>query len=175
VDIVVRDAVVADAPSIAAVHVAGWRWAYDGLMPASLLGELSVDRRAEGWVRSLTDALPRSVNLVAETDGSVIGFISLGAGRDDDADPVDGELMAIYISPQLAGTGVGSRLHDEGLVQLAGQGFGVARLWVLDSNARARRFYERHGWLADGATKDQAMAGGFVAHEVRYRRPLQTR
>ncbi|WP_375001575.1 GNAT family N-acetyltransferase [Aeromicrobium sp. CTD01-1L150] len=26
----------------------------------------------------------------------------------------------------------------------------VAQLWVLDANARARRFYERRGWLLDG-------------------------
>jgi ribosomal protein S18 acetylase RimI-like enzyme len=28
-----------------------------------------------------------------------------------------------------------------------------ARLWVLEQNARARRFYERHGWYADGSSR----------------------
>lgn len=29
----------------------------------------------------------------------------------------------------------------------------VDRLWVLEANARARRFYERHGWHADGRSQ----------------------
>ena len=41
----------------------------------------------------------------------------------------------------------------------------MGRLWVLRDNARARRFYEGHGWRADGTER---VAGGVV--EVRYRR-----
>lgn len=173
-EIVVRDAVVADAQAIAAVHVAGWRWAYDGLMPPSLLAGLSAARRATGWAKTLAEgtATPGFVNLVAESGGSVIGFVSLGPDRDNDAGDELGELMAIYVTSSAAGRGVGSRLLDEGLARLAAHGFTAARLWVLATNVRARGFYERHGWVADGATKDQEMAGGFVAHEVRYRRPL---
>jgi len=29
----------------------------------------------------------------------------------------------------------------------------VQLLWVLEANTRGRSFYERHGFLADGATK----------------------
>jgi hypothetical protein len=41
-------------------------------------------------------------------------------------------------------------------------------LWVLDGNARARRFYERAGLVADGAAK-HATFGGATLREVRYR------
>jgi hypothetical protein len=40
-------------------------------------------------------------------------------------------------------------------------------LWVLDTNARAREFYERHGWSLDGRTMQQEI-GGATATEVRY-------
>jgi hypothetical protein len=54
---------------------------------------------------------------------------------------------------------------------LAEAGFGQVILWVLDSNARARRFYEAGGWLADGAAKrDDSF--GVPMNEVRYRRSL---
>lgn len=44
-------------------------------------------------------------------------------------------------------------------------------LWVVSANDRARRFYERAGWHADGAEKrDRGM--GFEVHEVRYARRL---
>jgi hypothetical protein len=42
---------------------------------------------------------------------------------------------------------------------------------VLDSNARARRFYACGGWSQDGAVK-QDDSRGFVLNEVRYRRAL---
>lgn len=43
-----------------------------------------------------------------------------------------------------------------------------AILWVLESNARARRFYERAGWRPDGGTKIESR-GEIELHEVRYR------
>jgi hypothetical protein len=45
--------------------------------------------------------------------------------------------------------------------------FSTATLWVLDVNARARKFYEQAGWLIDGATKED-QRDGFTLHEVRY-------
>jgi hypothetical protein len=41
-------------------------------------------------------------------------------------------------------------------------------LWVLDTNERARRFYEARGWRADGTSKSDASRGSPVV-EVRYR------
>jgi hypothetical protein len=55
--------------------------------------------------------------------------------------------------------------------ELAAAGFASATLWVLDSNARARRFYELAGWTADGSSKQADVAGATVT-EVRYRRAL---
>ncbi len=45
------------------------------------------------------------------------------------------------------------RLHDEALRTLAAGGSTSARLWVLEDNARARRFYERRGWRRDGSDR----------------------
>ena len=50
-------------------------------------------------------------------------------------------------------------------------GFSAATLWVLETNARARRFYESAGWAADGATKTDRR-GDIELREVRYRRAL---
>ena len=43
---------------------------------------------------------------------------------------------------------------------------GRFKLWVLADNARARRFYERHGWTADGASQALTIPGAPI--EVRY-------
>jgi hypothetical protein len=57
------------------------------------------------------------------------------------------------------------------LANLAAAGYRDATLWVLQDNARARRFYSQAGWTADGATKTDDL-DGFSLLEVRYRRPL---
>jgi hypothetical protein len=55
--------------------------------------------------------------------------------------------------------------------RLAAAKFEQATLWVLDSNIRARRFYEAGGWVADGARKVDE-SHGFPIAEVRYQRAL---
>jgi hypothetical protein len=55
--------------------------------------------------------------------------------------------------------------------QLAEDGHHEAVLWVLVTNARARRFYEAAGWACDEAVKTEEMVGTTVV-ETRYRRSL---
>lgn len=62
-----------------------------------------------------------------------------------------GWLNGLYVRPEAWGTGVAARLHERALEAL---GPGTARLWVLEENHRARRFYERRGWRPDGTTRD---------------------
>ena len=42
-------------------------------------------------------------------------------------------------------------------------------LWVLSSNAAARKFYETMGFSLDGATKVDRSMNNYELHEVRYR------
>jgi RimJ/RimL family protein N-acetyltransferase len=86
-------------------------------------------RRVEGTV------------LVAERDGEVVGVVL-----------VDGcWLHGFYVRPDYWGTGVAAELHDAALAELCG--CDEIRLWVLEENHRARRFYEKHGWEPNGETR----------------------
>ena len=44
------------------------------------------------------------------------------------------------------------------LGRLGEGGFDQVTLWVLDSNARARRFYEAGGWRADGQRSEMTVS-----------------
>lgn len=67
---------------------------------------------------------------------------------------VDGEwLESMYVRPAAWGTGAADELHAAALAELRARGVDRARLWVLEQNGRARRFYERHGWRADGTSR----------------------
>ncbi|MGH3291056.1 MAG: GNAT family N-acetyltransferase [Trebonia sp.] len=170
---VIRAARVTDAPQIAAVHVRSWQAAYRGLLPQAYLDGLDPAERVGRWERSLAEAGDgRNGVLVADASGTLLGFVGYSPSRDSDADPVRvGEIDAIYLLPSAWGKGAGRRLMDAALVQLAEAQFDQVTLWVLDSNARARRFYELGGWLVDGAQKiDENW--GFPIAQVRYKRSL---
>jgi GNAT superfamily N-acetyltransferase len=62
-------------------------------------------------------------------------------------------LDALYVRPAAWGTGVAARLHDRAVEALREAGVRRARLWVLEENRRARRFYERRNWILDGTTR----------------------
>jgi GNAT superfamily N-acetyltransferase len=162
----VRLAELGDADAIAEVHVASWRGAYTGLLPASVLDAHTVERRAARWREGLANANQRT--WVALSDGIVVGFASGGPARDPDVTGRVGELYAIYVTPAAWDRGVGHALHQAALAAL-GDEYDAVVLWVLDGNARARRFYGRHGWSPDGAVK-QEHRGESVLNEVRYRR-----
>jgi ribosomal protein S18 acetylase RimI-like enzyme len=109
---------------------------------------------------------PHTHTLVACAEDKVVGFVSLGAAREED-DRV-GELYAIYVLPDAAGSGVGRALMAETLSLLRDDGFDEAILWVLEDNPRTRRFYELAGWSVDGGAKDEEWLGTLV-RELRYR------
>jgi GNAT superfamily N-acetyltransferase len=171
VAVVVRPAELEDATGIAGVHVAGWQAGYAGLLPPAYLAGLSVGQRAERWGTILADAHAASTTLVAELDGAITGFASVGPSRDDDAARSTGELWGIYVDPAHWGTGVGHALHEAALQELRDAGATRATLWVLQGNQRAAAFYERHGWTADGATKTD-WRDDVRLDELRYRRSL---
>ena len=66
------------------------------------------------------------------------------------------------------GTGVGTALMRRALAGLRARQVRTVVLWVLDTNARARRFYERGGWRADSGLRTEEIWGTRV-REVRYR------
>ena len=166
-----RQAMVRDADAIAEVHVASWRWAYAGLLPASVLDALSVEDRAAAWLPVLADA-PGAVTVAVEDDGTIVGFVSVGPTPDeDDPPPGTGALFALYLHPDAVGTGVGKKLLEHGEAQLRDEGFTRATLWVLETNERARRCYERHGWAWDGTRGEHRFDCG-DRPIVRYAREL---
>jgi ribosomal protein S18 acetylase RimI-like enzyme len=154
--ITVRRAAVEDAVAIAQVSVASWRAAYDGIMPAAILAALSVEELAQSWRQRLGDAANPAVTFVAEQAGHIVGFASVGPARDDDLEEGVGELWAIYVDPTAWGTGAGDALWREALAALRALGLRTMVLWVLRDNHRARSFYQRRGFVLDGAEKTPA-------------------
>ena len=168
----VRPARIEDAVGIARVSVAAWRAAYVGLMADSALARLSIEERARQWRDRLSDPSNAATSFVTEQTGAIAGFVSVGAARDEDLDPVRvGEVWAIYLLPLVWGKGAGQVLWARALEQLRSQGHAEVVLWVLGGNVRARRFYEKCGMTLDGGEKSPIEDGMPLPH-LRYRRSL---
>jgi RimJ/RimL family protein N-acetyltransferase len=166
-----RPATPDDARAIAEVHVRTWKAAYPGLLPQDYLDALRPEDRLGLWEEALASE-PWPLVLVAEDDGRVVGFTSVGPTRDEDLHPgVVGEVQTVYLDPEHWGRGAGATILEAATDELRNAGFATAMLWVLDVNERARGFYEHLGWGPDGATKRHDWQA-FVATDVRYTRAL---
>jgi len=170
-DAVVRRAVAVDADAIADVHARAWPEAYRGLLPDQLIADVVAgrDRRADAFRRLLADDDAPQRIWVAVVEGEVVGMAVWRPSRDDDATAATADVEAIYLGPRVWRQGIGRHLLEAVVQEIEDSGLTEATLWVLDTNERARRFYEAVGWQPDGATKVEERPAGSL-NEVRYRR-----
>jgi GntR family transcriptional regulator len=106
----------------------------------------------------------------------VVGFAYVGPSDDDSIEPGCGHIYSLHVDPDLQHLGIGRLLLAEATRRFALAGMSTATLWVVTDNLSARRFYERLGWVADGAQERQSLAidGSHqpTADVVRYRRNI---
>ncbi|MFC8240550.1 GNAT family N-acetyltransferase [Streptomyces chartreusis] len=167
----IRPMTPADCDRVAEIRIGGWRSAYRGLIPQSYLDALDVAQDAERRRGYFSQGDGSVVDLVAVRDGEIVGWACHGPYRDGEVRTADVELYAIYVDPGRYGVGIGHALLQESVRRCTAAGRPRMLLWVLKDNARARRFYERAGFHADGAEEPFEVAGVEVP-EVRYTREL---
>lgn len=164
----VRPAVVDDADAIARVQVRSWQVAYRGFMPDDLLDSLDVTAGARQQRERLGQLPPGAQCFVAiDPTGQTVGFVQVGDYEEGDG---SGQVYAIYVAPEHWSTGAGRALMAAALDFLTAGGPRPVRLWALDGNERARRFYERCGFVADGAVGSHHVRGELEVPIIRFSR-----
>lgn len=175
-DYEIRAAEPDDAQSIAEVHLASWRAAYQGLLPQRYLDRMRVEPLEDRWIQRMRRPLrsgDQGGNLwVVEARGQVVGFVLVGPCLDD-ASLIGfaGEVLMLYIHPAHQGRGFGRALLMHALEALSGRDYYWCVIWVLAENRGARAFYERMGLRPDGARRRDRFSGQDVA-VVRYAKAL---
>jgi GNAT superfamily N-acetyltransferase len=164
---IVRLAKVADAEGLERIRIRGWQTAYRTIFPPEELDALEVEWSR--WEKQIRQPPPGWTNLVAEDDGTLLGFAVVGPSRDQEG---IGELYGLYVDPLAWSRGVGRALIERAEERLA-EVYAEATLWVLEDNPRARNFYERAGWALDGAREGFERLGVSVP-QVRYRKALSS-
>lgn len=189
--VAIRPARVGDAAAIAAVQRASWFAAYEGIIAHDVIDQFTAPDdgarmlqtfRARPWQHTIVAVGDAAVGDAAAGGASgIIGYAAFGPERNvvHGSWPYEltsagvagktAELYAFYTHPGWWSTGTGRALMERVLRDTARLNFPEIVLWVLEKNARARRFYERAGFTADGAVNMIDGLGGVP--EVRYRRP----
>ena len=111
----------------------------------AFLGKFTLD----AWKSELGDE--RFKFRLAEADGQPIGFVKLGPPElPVDADGPWIELRQLYVLNEWRGAGAARELMDWALAEAKASGVKDLYLTVYTDNHRARRFYEKHGFVEVG-------------------------
>jgi ribosomal protein S18 acetylase RimI-like enzyme len=160
--ITTRDARVADIDLLAALHAAGWRKGFAGIVPPELTP--TPDKLAERMRERFAD--PSGARVVAEIAGNVRGFCFFGPSRDAEAARSVAEIYVLFVDPSAWRRGIGRALVEHAMREL--EEYCEVTLWSAAENARANAFYESLGFALDGAEQARESFGN--VSEVRYRR-----
>ncbi len=159
----VRRARPEDADAAARAHTESSEAAYRDIAPPDPDG---LARRTAAWRESLAN--PEIQGYVAVDDGRIVGVLNIGSFRDDAS---TGAVRVLYVVPAWWGSGAGQLLMDRAHQELA-KAYDEAELTVLTANPRARRFYERNGWV-EAETLVEPHFGGTPTQVTRYLRRLR--
>ncbi|PVE64561.1 N-acetyltransferase [Microbacterium testaceum] len=133
-----------DAEGIAIVHATSWRETYGRFVDDPDTSPwFDVERRVGMWRQNLAEQT--FVTVVAADGDEIVGFAAVQRTPEPEA-VRDEELTMLYVLADCHGSGAGQGLLDAVL------GDRPASLWVADDNPRARAFYTRNGFVADGAS-----------------------
>ena len=143
---IVREAQASDLPAICglgeevnAIHHAAF--------PQIFAGRAASDAAASHWSNSI--ARDNATTFVAEQDGEVVGFVTVGVS--DESSPLlqpirVGRVGSIGVTEAARGRGIGSDLMRHAQAWLANRGAQEVRLNVWQFNARALRLYQGLGY-----------------------------
>ncbi len=145
---------------ISKIYESSWKYAYKDIIPQNYLDSISTGQ----WADSIGKIGMNSLVLIEY--GKIIGTASFCKSRWEKYSEY-GEIVSIYFLPDYIGKGYGRLLLDKCIEELKRRGFSKVLLWVLEDNSRARKFYEKNGFICSEVFLDDNI-GGKNVREVLY-------
>lgn len=129
----------ADLAQAGAVYAASWRHSHAEICSAAFLEAHTAQAMAQRLEAAQSEG---KTVFLARLNDAAAGVAVIDAERC--------EVAQLYVQPCFFGTGVAKTLMEAALVHL---GEGEITLTVMNINARARRFYEKCGFVFTGEEK----------------------
>lgn len=133
------------------VHSKSWQKAYRGIVADYITDEYTPQKRSEVFREAITTRSEEYY--LFKVDNQPAGIAMLYRSHEDDSDSADGEIYAIYFHPDFWGTSSTHKAFEFCIFRLKELGFTKINIWVLEDNIRARKFYEKYGFVFDGTYK----------------------
>ena len=143
-------------PELGRIMAESFRTAFAGFISRETLDRCAVAENCAALLVNLPEGM---TTLTGWVDGKLMGLLVYTVRSDGGT-----EIEALHTLRESWGTGLGAELLEFALA-----GSRAAGLWAFEKNARARRFYEKHGFSFTGQTRVSEFDG---AVEVRYERNL---
>ncbi|MEL7650057.1 MAG: GNAT family N-acetyltransferase [Sedimentibacter sp.] len=143
---IIREAKISDAFSIAKVSVDAWRTTYKGILSYEYLNNLSYEQREQAMKNIISNSTRDGISIFVaeESKNGIVGFSTCGRERSND-EIYHGELYDIYIIKEYQNKGIGSMLLNYVQERLSSQKLQPMLIWVLEDNKPACNFYEIRG------------------------------
>jgi ribosomal protein S18 acetylase RimI-like enzyme len=150
-EVTIERAKPGDEAVYAYVQTESWKAAFRDILSPDVLERCTqINRATEMYRQLLEQGIGNGYLLTVQGEPHCIAWWD--ASRDADM-PDYAELICIHSLSNRWGMGYGSRMMEKVLLDMATAGYRKVMLWVFAENARARCFYETHGFLPDGKTK----------------------
>jgi ribosomal protein S18 acetylase RimI-like enzyme len=145
----IRPVESSDLGSLVTIFRACWNISYRNLISAEVREAMDLEA-ATKLLANAVNPNPGRYTFIATEAESGLGFASFGSDSDD---PTKGHLFSLYVSPESAGKGVGSKLLNEVISELGKIGKPEITLWVFKENPTAIGLYRKFGFSETGREK----------------------
>ena len=165
-----REATADDLPQIDRLYRDEFRATFGHLYSDGDFAAFMARFTPEAWAAEFSD--PRYAFRLAEADGRIIGYCKIGPMDLPVENCGEGarELYQIYLGEAAKGKGVADALMNWSYEKARELGGDTLYLSVFTENHRARRFYERHGFVEVGPYEFKV--GDHVDADIIMKRPL---
>lgn len=140
-----------DEEELAYIQTESWNAGFKDILSEDVLQRYTQVNKATEMYRHILDQNIGNGYLL-KVEGKPHCIAWWDATREKDM-PGYAELICIHSLQNQWRKGYGSKMMDAVLHDVAAAGYSKIMLWVFEANTRARRFYEVHGFAANGKAK----------------------
>ena len=150
-NIQIRKVKIGDEKTLAYIQTESWRKAFADIISKEDMEKYADINKAEEMYRYLLKSgVGNGSILLIDDNPHCIAYWD--KTREEDMDGY-AELICIHSLEDNWGKGYGSMMMEHILKDISAVGFEKVMLWVFEENTRARRFYEKYGFVKTNKTK----------------------
>ncbi len=141
-DIIIRDVDINDLEEIIDIQISSWRASYKGIIDDIILDSMDKDKMVE----RIKTNYQNGKFIVAINNNRVVGYCRYSLDNSYSIEyPVDCEITALYIKPELKYNGIGTKLFNYVVNELINMNKKKMIIWCLKDNYPSIKFYQKMG------------------------------